>query len=479
MIDIVEHNDLKAKIRVFGVGGAGGNALNNMVEEGLEGVEFIAANTDVQVLNGSLATKKITLGQRLTGGLGAGGNPEVGMNAAIEDRALVSEEVAGADMVFITAGMGGGTGTGAAPVIAELAREAGALTVGVVTKPFRFEGRVRARNAERGLEALAQAVDSLIIIPNDRLLEACEERVTVLDAFRMADRVLFDAVRSIAELIVTRGLINVDFADVRTIMRRRGRALMGTGYGTGEDRAVQAATMAMSSPLLEDNSIEGATGILVNVTGPPDLTLQEVVRAASLVEERAHESAEVIYGMVVDESMKDRVRLTVVATGFQSPAELEETNRNEAPLRQRRADEPALGDMAGTHHSTGLAGGFGGYAARPPALPMAAPAMAAAAAPAGHAHAHAHAAAGAAVPPALPLNVSPVPPEAGAQLPGVGAPNATDPSKARREPRIFNPWADPARSEWDSPTFMRQQQRGIPRRRLPGMPPDPTLPGNE
>lgn len=305
-----------ARIKVIGVGGGGGNAINTMITEGIRNVEFVAANTDIQALENNLASVKIQLGAGLTKGLGAGANPDIGRNSALEDQARISEVLDGADMVFVTAGMGGGTGTGAAPVIANIAREAGALTVGVVTKPFQFEGRRRLRQAEEGIRNLATAVDTLIIIPNQRLLAISGEQTTILEAFKKADEVLLYAVQGISDLITVPGLINVDFADVRTIMNGKGLALMGTGAATGPSRALEAAEMAISSPLLEDVSIEGATGILVNLTGGLDVTLAELNEALSLIEQAAHEDANIIFGNVIDESLRDEVKITVIATGF-------------------------------------------------------------------------------------------------------------------------------------------------------------------
>jgi cell division protein FtsZ len=306
----------RAKIKVIGVGGGGGNAINTMIESRLEGVDFIAANTDIQALESNQAPTKIPLGGALTKGLGAGANPEIGRNAALEDIARITECLQSADMVFVTAGMGGGTGTGAAPIIAQVARECGALTVGVVTKPFGFEGRKRRRQAEEGIAALSASVDTLITIPNDRLLSVAGQKTTMLDAFRKADDVLLNAVQGISDLITIPGLINVDFADVRTIMKEMGRALMGTGRAVGERRAIEAAQQAISSPLLEDVSITGATGILINITGGPDLTLFEVNEASTLIQEAAHEDANIIFGSVIDANLVDEVRITVIATGF-------------------------------------------------------------------------------------------------------------------------------------------------------------------
>jgi cell division protein FtsZ len=304
-------------IKVVGVGGGGGNAINTMIEAGIGGVDFIVANTDCQVLEANQATIKIHLGKNLTKGLGAGANPEIGKAAALEDASRVAEALAGSDMVFVTAGMGGGTGTGAAPVIAQVAREIGALTVGVVTKPFVFEGSQRRGKAAAGIAELAKCVDALIVIPNDRLITLAGMKMTLKDAFAMVDNVLLNAVRGISDLVMVPGLINVDFADVRTIMTGMGRALMGTGRGKGEKRALEAAQQAISSPLLEDVSINGATGILINITGGPDLTLAEVTEAATLIEEAADPGANIIFGSVIDAHAGDDVRITVIATGFQ------------------------------------------------------------------------------------------------------------------------------------------------------------------
>ena len=307
---------LQARILVIGVGGGGGNAVNTMIASDLDGVEFVAANTDLQALEANLAHTKIQLGDHLTKGLGAGANPDVGRKSAEESIQLIADTVAGADMVFVTAGMGGGTGTGAAPIIAQIARESGALTVGVVTKPFSFEGKRRRRQAQDGISALEEAVDTLIVIPNDRLLEVVGQNTSMMDAFKKADEVLLNAVQGISDLMTVPGLINVDFADVRTIMSNQGRALMGSGAATGKKRASEAAEMAISSPLLEDVSIDGATGILINITGGPDLTLYEVNEASTLIQEAAHEDANIIFGSVIDPQIGEEVRITVIATGF-------------------------------------------------------------------------------------------------------------------------------------------------------------------
>jgi cell division protein FtsZ len=304
-----------AVIKVVGVGGGGTNAVNRMVDAGVRGVEFIAVNTDAQALLMCDADVKIHIGGKITRGLGAGANPEVGREAAEESRDELREALKGADMVFVTAGKGGGTGTGAAPVIAEIARELGALTVGVVTRPFSFEGRKRAVQADAGIENLSRRVDTLIIIPNDRLLQVVEKRTSIIEAFKVADDVLRQGVQGITDLITVPGLINLDFADVRTIMRNAGSALMGIGQASGDNRGVEAAKAAISSPLLE-SSIEGATGILLNITGGPDMGLFEVNEAAEVISGAADGEANVIFGAVIDETMRDEMRVTVIATGF-------------------------------------------------------------------------------------------------------------------------------------------------------------------
>jgi cell division protein FtsZ len=311
-----ETQEYQARIKVIGCGGSGGNAVNTMINFGLEGVEFIVVNTDVQALNSNAAPTKLNIGNAVTRGLGAGADPERGRKAALEDCQRIKELIHGADMVFITAGMGGGTGTGAAPVIAQMAREEGALTVGVVTKPFLFEGRQRARRAELGLAALNEAVDTLITIPNQKLLMLGEEDLSFIDAFRKADEVLFQAVKGISDLITQNGIVNVDFADVKTVMSNMGRSLMGTGIAKGQNRARLAAEMAVSSPLLDDISVDGATGVLINIVGGPDLKMREIQEAASLVQEQAHEDANIIFGASIDEALGENVKVTVIATGF-------------------------------------------------------------------------------------------------------------------------------------------------------------------
>lgn len=315
MFEFDEVQNQFARIKVAGVGGGGQNAVNRMIDAGLQGVEFSALNTDAQALEMSNAAVKVRLGEKLTRGLGAGSNPEIGQKAAEESREEIRQLLEGADMVFVTAGMGGGTGTGGAPTVAEIAKEVNALTVGVVTKPFAFEGRRRQQQAEQGIKMLREKVDTLIVIPNDRLLQVAEKRTSIIDAFKLADDVLRQGVQGISDLITVPGLINLDFADVRTIMDNAGSALMGIGVCTGEDRAVKAAKAAISSPLLEA-SIEGARGILLNITGSSSLGLFEVNDAAEIIAEAADPEANIIFGAVIDETLRDEVRVTVIATGF-------------------------------------------------------------------------------------------------------------------------------------------------------------------
>jgi len=321
MFEIEEVRGQKAKIKVIGVGGAGGNAINNMIASNLQGVEFIGINTDLQVLETSLAPAKVQIGTELTRGLGAGSNPVIGRQAALEDKVAIMECMDGCDMVFITAGMGGGTGTGAAPVIAEIAREMGVLTVAVVTKPFFYEGKKRLMNAEEGMKELTKNVDTLIVIPNDRISLVVEKGTPMLKSFSIANDVLRQAVQGISDIILVPGLINVDFADVRTIMAQVGRAVMGAGTGKGEGGAFEAAKKAISNPLLEDSSIEGSRGILINITGGLELSLSEVQDATSLIYDSAHEDVNVIFGAVIDPDIKDEVRVTVIATGFEEKKE--------------------------------------------------------------------------------------------------------------------------------------------------------------
>jgi cell division protein FtsZ len=329
MLELLEPKT-QATLKVIGVGGAGGNAVNGMVQGGLSGVEFVGMNSDAQVLDQSLATVKVRLGNSTTQGLGCGGRPEVGRQAAEESVEDIRESVRGADMVFVTAGMGGGTGTGGSPVVARVAREEGALTVAVVTKPFAFEGRQRARQAEEGLSALRDEVDTLIVIPNQRLLTVTDKMATLLEAFRRADEVLFHATRGISDLITVPGLINLDFADVKAVMSARGNALMGTGYASGGTSAEEAARMAISSPLLEDVSIAGAEAVLVNICGGEDLGIHTVSEAMNIVNDAVGGEANVIFGAVIDPEMDEGIRITVIATGFG-----QETHEEYVPERQR------------------------------------------------------------------------------------------------------------------------------------------------
>jgi cell division protein FtsZ len=316
MIEIDENKNMAAKVKIVGVGGGGNNAVNTMISSQLSGVDFIAANTDAQSLAASRAPIKLQLGSKLTKGLGAGANPEVGRKAALEDVEMIREALKDSDMVFITAGLGGGTGTGGAPVIAEVAKEMGALTVAIVTKPFHFEGKKRMKQAEEGLANLKMTSDALITIPNQRLLSIGGKSMPLLEAFKKADEILYHASKGISDIIVGHGIINVDFADVRTIMSETGMALMGTGIASGENRSVEAAQKAISSPLLEDISIEGAKGLLINITGDAKMTLNEINEATTLIQKEAHEDANIIWGMVIDEAMQEDLRVTVIATGF-------------------------------------------------------------------------------------------------------------------------------------------------------------------
>jgi cell division protein FtsZ len=327
MFEIEEVRGQEAKIKVVGVGGAGGNAVNNMIAANLHGVEFVAMNTDLQVLEASLAPVKIQIGRELTRGLGAGSDPEIGRQAAIEDKTAIMDSLDGCDMVFITGGMGGGTGTGAAPVIAGIARELGILTVAVVTRPFFYEGKKRLVNADEGIRELSKNVDTIIVIPNDRISLVVEKGTPMLKSFSIANDVLKQAVQGISDIILVPGLINVDFADVKTIMENMGRAVMGTGTGKGEGGAFEAAKKAISNPLLEDSSVEGAKGILINITGGLELSLSEMQAATALIYDSAHEDVNVIFGAVIDPDINDEVRVTVIATGF-------EERRDKAELPQ-------------------------------------------------------------------------------------------------------------------------------------------------
>ncbi|HXU08735.1 MAG TPA: cell division protein FtsZ [Blastocatellia bacterium] len=337
-----------ANIKVVGVGGGGGNAINRMIEAGIQGVQFLVANTDLQSLKASQASVKLQIGEKLTRGLGVGGDPERGRQSALEDTEKIIEALEGSDMVFITAGLGGGTGTGAAPIIASLATELGALTVAVVTKPFRFEGRRRQRQAEQGLNELRECVDTVITIPNERLLNAVPKGTRFHESFRLVDDVLLQAVQGISDIITVPGLINVDFADVKAIMEGMGMALMGTGSAAGENRALEATQRAISSPLLEEASIEGAKGLLVNVSGGADLTLFEVNEAMSIIHDAADPDANIIFGAVLDERLTNEMKITVIATGFDKASAAAEPNRPYA------APDPAA---AGARVTTGPLGG--------------------------------------------------------------------------------------------------------------------------
>jgi cell division protein FtsZ len=334
-----EIDDVKgeiAKIKVVGVGGAGGNAINNMIASNLQGVDFIAINTDMQVLSMSLAPTRIQIGASITKGLGAGSNPEIGKQSALEDRTAIAEALEGSDMVFITAGMGGGTGTGAAPVVASIAKELGALTVAIVTKPFFYEAKIRALNAETGIKELKNNVDTLIVIPNDRIAQVVDKKTPLIKGFAVANDVLKQAIQGISDIILVPGLINVDFADVKTIMQNTGRAVMGIGTGKGDGGAVEAAKKAISNPLLEDSSIEGAKGILINITGGIDLSLSDVQDAASIIYDSAHDGANIIFGAVINPDIEDEVRITVIATGFEEKKEKIDLPRvkNWSPVRE-------------------------------------------------------------------------------------------------------------------------------------------------
>ena len=345
-----------AKIKVIGVGGGGSNAVNRMIENGVNGVEFVTVNTDAQALHLTKSEQKLQIGDKLTRGLGAGANPEVGKKAAEESREFITNSLRSADMVFVTAGMGGGTGTGAAPVIAELAKESGALTVGVVTRPFTFEGPKRSRQAEMGIEALKEKVDTLIVIPNDRLLEIVDKKTPMLEAFREADNVLRQAVQGISDLIAVPGLINLDFADVKTIMSERGSALMGIGQAAGENRAMEAARKAIMSPLLE-TSIEGARGVIMNITGGSNLSLYEVNEAAEIVMAASDPEVNMIFGASIDESLKDEIKVTVIATGFEHKAPTRRPSSNPSaamPQSQAQPDPVSQGHGNETRQTNNL-----------------------------------------------------------------------------------------------------------------------------
>ncbi|MEE8557639.1 MAG: cell division protein FtsZ [Myxococcota bacterium] len=350
MIEFDNQTDRRAQIKVIGIGGGGGNAINTMIRERLSGVDFISANTDAQALAENLAPTKIQLGER---GLGAGSDPNNGRIAADQGRDRIREHLEGADMVFITAGLGGGTGTGGAPIVGEVAKELGILTVGVVTKPFMFEGTVRRKQADEGIQALHDVVDTLITIPNDRLLQMVSETTALTEAFRLADEVLLNAVQGISDLITVHGMINLDFADVRTVMNEMGMALMGTGRATGENRALVAAEAAISNPLLEELSIKGARGVLINVTGGPNMTLHEVHAAAMLIREEAHQDANIIFGSVIQEGLEDEIRVTVIATGLSESkrsltraAEAQDRPGNVTPIRPPLREQATAESLA-------------------------------------------------------------------------------------------------------------------------------------
>ena len=345
MIEFDENRNMAAKVKIIGVGGGGNNALNTMISSHLTGVEFIATNTDAQALTANLASMKFQLGASLTKGLGAGANPEIGRKAALEDVEMIREILKGADMVFITAGLGGGTGTGGAPVIAEVAREMGALTVAIVTKPFHFEGKKRMQQAEEGLANLKMTADALITIPNQRLLSVSGKNMTLLESFKKADEILFHAAKGISDIIVGHGIINLDFADVRAVMSETGMAMMGTGIASGENRSIEAAQKAISSPLLEDISIEGARGLLINITGGENLTLSEINEATSLIQKEAHEDANIIWGMVIDPSMREDIRITVIDTGF-GKVDAKKVDKPMIPAMKRFAQLPGFKDRS-------------------------------------------------------------------------------------------------------------------------------------
>ncbi len=413
-----------ARIKVIGCGGSGGNAVNTMINFGLEGVEFIVVNTDAQALGASLAPSKLHIGASVTRGLGAGADPEKGRKAALEDVTRIKEMIQGADMIFVTAGMGGGTGTGAAPVIAQLAREEGCLTVGVVTKPFFFEGKQRARRAELGLAMLSEHVDTLITIPNQKLLSLGDDDLAFVEAFRKADEVLYQAIKGISDLITQNGIVNVDFADVKTVMSNMGRALMGTGCAKGQGRARLAAEMAVSSPLLDDISVEGATGVLINIVGGPDMRMREIEEAATLVQEQAHEDANIIFGATIDETMGEAIKVTVIATGFDQPVA-------EVPAGlSASASRPSSASLGASHASSS-------HAARPVQVQV--PARISSAAP-------------------PPTQRQPPAPREEAPFPTRRpAPASAPPAQAAggRDRATFVP---PLDSEWDTPAFQRRGQ---------------------
>ncbi|MBD3275249.1 MAG: cell division protein FtsZ [Candidatus Marinimicrobia bacterium] len=346
LFEFDDYTDQKARMKVIGVGGAGGNALNRMINASLTGVDFIAVNTDAQALESNLAQHKIQIGKNLTKGLGAGANMDVGRRAIEEDRDAVATALSGSDMVFVAAGMGGGTGTGAAPVVAEIAKEQGALTIGIVTKPFMFEGPKRSKRADAGIEDLKLNVDTLIVIPNQRLLTIIDKKTTVTEAFQLADSILMQSTKGISSLINTPGLINLDFADVRTVMQDMGDAIMGTGIATGEERAALAAQQAISSPLLDDVRITGAQGVLVNITGGEDMGLMEVDEATSVIYEEAGDDANIIFGAVIDPEMNDELNVTVIATGFnKNRHDISRYNQQTKDMASRPIEPPSEKDL--------------------------------------------------------------------------------------------------------------------------------------
>ena len=454
-----------ARIKVVGVGGGGGNAVNNMIGAGLNNIEYVVANTDAQALGKSSATARVQLGTALTRGLGAGANPDVGHRAALEDLDALREAVAGADMVFITAGMGGGTGTGAAPVIAQAAREAGALTVAVVTRPFSFEGAQRGRQAEEGLRELAAAVDTLIVIPNDRILQVIDRKTPFREAFKHVDSVLVEAVRGISDMILTPGLINVDFADVVAIMRGRGMALMGTGRASGDDRAKAAARMAISSPLLEDARIEGATGLLVTICGGESLSLADVAEAMELVQEAAAADTNTIFGAVVDETMGNDVKVTVVATGFDRAASararesaaqkllLDARTRSTQPLGSGRPPQGPPPIPTGTQDAVRVYAAPAPYREQGASAPQFGPSPVPRSAtpaqsqpPAAHAQAHFDL-----DEPAFQRRHTPA-----QGMTGPAATHTPTPTFGRREPAMQNPFRSGVEGDIDRPAFMRK-----------------------
>lgn len=351
--EIDNENDV-VQIKVVGVGGGGGNAIDRMIESGIKGVDFIAINTDQQALNRSMATEKVTIGDNSTKGKGAGAKPEMGSKAASESREKIAEQLKGADMVFITAGMGGGTGTGAAPIVAEVARDLGVLTVGIVTKPFKFEGRRRMEQAEKGIEALCQHVDSLVIIPNERLHLISKEKLTLLNAFKAADDILRQGVQSISDLIKNPGIVNLDFADINSVMKDAGYAHMGVGRASGEDKARQAAERAISSPLLE-TSISGAMGVIINITSSPDIGLEEITIASEMIADMVHPDANIIWGTAFDESMEDEMSVTVIATGFSPEARALSAAAKAAETEKKQNDDldlPLFGQANTTASAT-------------------------------------------------------------------------------------------------------------------------------